>query len=268
MPNQIDQPTTAMLPPPWQKLLATAEKNASIISAEVITDPVLGKSITAAVSAYFSQADSASFLRQEFAALDTACRDLRAKASTTMRAFGVPDHWQMHDLKAADEGLWSRLGRRTAETAEVNRKRTQAKMQEREFLDNALDVIDTCAGIAALRHIHEFRCEGDAFCAAYVAALSIADNMIGKTIKSKGLQILSHFMQYSLGLKQAYRECDIYSHSKTAFGIGRTMGIDDTDALHVALRLAIEKNAKMPSRVRPLSANVAGNGIGNLHKVG
>jgi hypothetical protein len=267
MANHIDQPATAKLLP-WQNLLANAEKNASIISAEVIKDAVLGRSITAAISSYFAQADSASFLREEFARADTACRDARTKAAEVMRAFGLAQHWQQDDLKAADEELWASLARLTANAAEFNQKRTKAASQERELFENAIDVIDTCTGIATLRHLQEFRCEGDAFCAAYVTSLSIADNMIGKSLKLKGLKILSNFVQYSLGLKPAYRDCDIYFHSKSIFGLGRTMGIDDTNAMHTALLLAIKKNAKMPSRVRPLSKQADGKGIGNLPEVG
>jgi hypothetical protein len=236
---------------PWRALLETAEKNAAIIGNEVINDAVLGKSVTSAVSPYFSQSDAANFLRDQYAKADDACRDLRFKAASVMRAFGLADDWDTDDLKAADEELWSKLMNAIALAAETNKKRMDAREIERESLDNAIDVIDTCAGIAALRHLNEFRCEGDAFCTAYIASLSIADTLIGKSIKRKGVKQMSDFLQFCIGAKPPYREVDIYAYSKTAFGIGRTMGIESTPALQQALILAIKKNTTMPSQLRP-----------------
>ena len=262
MANLTDMPAGGNLPAPWQSLLATVEKNAAIVSNEVINDAVLGRSVTAAVSPYFAQADATSFLRDKFAAADAACHEARAKAVGIMRAFGLPDDWDLDDLKAADEDLWGVLGRTMEEAAALNRKRLQAKTLERELLDNAIDVIDTCSGIAALRHLSEFRCEGDAFCTAYVAALSITDNMVGKSMKAKGMKVLTDFVKFSMGLKQPYRTCDIYSNSKTAFGIGRTIGIESTTALSAALMLAITKNAATPSQLRPHIPAGGDSGIG------
>jgi hypothetical protein len=236
---------------PWRDLLKTAEKNAAIIGNEVINDAVLGKSVTSAVSPYFSQSDAANFLRDQFARADDACRDLRNKAAGVMRAFGLADGWDNDDLKAADEDLWSKLVQAITHAAEINKKRNEARDLEREAYDNAIDVIDTCAGIAALRHLSEFRCEGDAFCGAYVASLSIADTLIGKSIKHKGIKLLSDFLQFCIGTKPPYREVDVFAYSKTAFGIGRTMGIESTAALQQALILAIKKNTTMPSQLRP-----------------
>jgi hypothetical protein len=252
------------LPALWQSLLATAEKNAAIISNEVINDAVLGKSVTAAVSPYFSKSDTAAFLRDEFATADLACRDVRTKAAVVMRAFGLANDWDMDDLKAADEQLWTAMNQAIENAATLNRKRAEAKILARELLDNAIDVIDTCAGISTLRHFNEFRCEGDAFCTAYVAALSIADSMIGKSMKAKGIKALSDFLQYSVGLKAPYRDCDIYAVSKTAFGIGRTIGIDSTGALGTALILAIKKNASTASQLRPHIEAATSSQIGNL----
>ena len=249
---------------PWRALLKTAEKNAVIIGNEVINDAVLGKSVTSAVSPYFSQSDANNFLRDQYAKADDACRELRARAASVMRAFGLADDWDTDDLKAADEDLWTSFMRATALAAETNRKRIEARELEREAFDNALDVIDTCAGIATLRHLSEFRCEGDAFCTAYVAALSIADTLIGKSIKQKGLKLLSDFLQFCVGTKPAYREVDVYAHSKTAFGIGRTMGIETAAALHQALILAIKKNTSMPSQLRPQLDVPEDKSIGNL----
>ncbi|HEX8955134.1 MAG TPA: hypothetical protein VF798_02600 [Burkholderiaceae bacterium] len=237
---------------PWRDLLLnTAEKNAVIIGNEVINDAVLGKSVTSAVSPYFSQSDATNFLRDQYAKADDTCRDLRARAAGVMRAFGLTDEWDSNDLKAADEGLWSKLMEATARAADINKQRTEARDLEREALANAIDVIDTCAGIAALRHLSEFRCEGDAFCGAYVAALSIADTLIGKSIKSKGMKLLSDFLQFCVGTKPPYREVDIYTYSKTVSGIGHTMGIESTAAMQQALLLAIKKNASTPSQLRP-----------------
>lgn len=259
-------PADDTLNAPWRSLLATSEKNAAIISNEVINDAVLGKSVTAAVSPYFSHNDTAGFLRDEYAAADEACRDVRVKAAGVMRAFGLADDWDSDDLKAADEVLWATFMRVTGHAAATNKKRAEAKVLERESLDNAIDVIDTCAGIATLRHLGEFRCEGDAFCTAYVAALSIAETLIGKSIKQKGMKLLSDFLQFCVGTKPVYRECDVYAYSKTAFGIGRTMGIENTPALREALILAIKKNSSTPSQLKPhIDAPVADDkGIGNL----
>jgi hypothetical protein len=168
-------PAEHTLTAPWQNLLATAEKNAAIISNEVINDAVLGKSVTAAVSPYFAQADTTAFLREEFAKADEACRAVRAKAADVMQAFGLAQDWGDEDLNAADPDLWQELNRVTDHAATVNRKRLDAQAHKAELFANAIDVIDTCSGIATLRHLKEFRCEGDAFCTAYVAALSIAD---------------------------------------------------------------------------------------------
>jgi hypothetical protein len=264
MANLTDKPAGDNLPAPWQNLLATVEKNAAIISNEVINDAVLGRSVTAAVSPYFAQADATTFLRDKFADADTACREARAKAEVVMRAFGLPDEWDLADLKAADEQLWGVLARAIGDAEALNRKRAQAKTLERELLDNAIDVIDTCSGIAALRHIGEFRCEGDAFCTAYVAALSIAENMVGRSMRAKGMKVLTDFVKLSLGLKEPYRTCDIYFNSKTAFGIGRTVGIDNTGALSAALMLAIKKNAATPSQLRPHIPATGDGRIGNL----
>lgn len=236
---------------PWRALLNTAERNAVVIGNEVINDAVLGKSVTSAVSPYFSQSDAANFVRDQYAKTDDACRALRTKAAGVMRAFGLAEGWDNDDLKAADEELWSDLTRAIAVAAETNKKRIEVRDLEREAYDNAIDVIDTCSGIAALRHLSEFRCEGDAFCTAYVAALSIADTLIGKSIKHKGIKLLSDFLQFCIGAKPAYREVDVYAFSKTAYGIGRTMGIENTVALQQALLLAIKKNSSMPSQLRP-----------------
>jgi|GEM_PF-1995008 hypothetical protein len=236
---------------PWRALLKTAEKNAVIIGNEVINDAVLGKSVTSAVSPYFSQSDANNFLREQFAKADDTCRELRVKAAGVMRAFGLADDWDNDDLKAADEELWSKLMHSISLASDINRKRIDARDLERESFDNAIDVIDTCAGIAALRHLNEFRCEGDAFCTAYVASLSIAETLIGKSIKQKGMKQLSDFLQFCIGTKTPYRDVDLYAHSKTAFGIGRTMGIESTAALQQALLLAIKKNTSMPSQLKP-----------------
>lgn len=244
-------PTEDTLNAPWRSLLATAEKNAAIVANEVINDAVLGKSVTSAVSPYFSQSDAANFLRDQYAKADDVCRELRTKAAGVMRSFGLADDWDTDDLKAADEELWSSFTRATAVAAETNKKRIDARDLEREALDNAIDVIDTCAGIAALRHLSEFRCEGDAFCTAYIAALSIADTLIGKSIKQKGVKSLSDFLQFCIGAKPPYREVDVYAYSKTAFGIGRTMGIENSAALQQALLVAIKKNTSMPAQLRP-----------------
>ena len=258
-------PAEDKLTAPWRSLLLTAEKNAAIISNEVINDAVLGKSVTAAVSPYFSHNDNAVFLRDEFAAADEACRDARIKAAGVMRAFGLADDWDQFDLKAADEEMWATFMRVTVHAAATNKKRVEAKELERQSFDNAIDVIDTCAGIATLRHLSEFRCEGDAFCTAYVAALSIADTLIGKSMKAKGMKALSDFLQFCVGTKAAYRECDFYAFSKTAFGIGRTMGIESTNALRTALILAIKKNTSTPSQLRPhMEVPEDNNSIGNL----
>ena len=237
---------------PWRHLLlTTAEKNAVIIGNEVINDAVLGKSVTSAVSPYFSQSDATNFLRDQYAKADDTCRDLRTQAAGVMRTFGVAEGWDSDDLKAADEDLWSRLMQATARAGDINKQRNEARELEREALANAIDVIDTCAGIAALRHLNEFRCEGDAFCGAYMAALSIADTLIGKSIKHKGVKLLSDFFQFCVGTKAPYREVDIYSFSKTVSGIGHTMGIENTAAMQQALLLAIKKNASTPSQLRP-----------------
>jgi hypothetical protein len=249
---------------PWRDLLRTAEKNAVIISNEVINDAVLGKSVTAAISPYFSHADKSNFLRDEFAAADKACRETRTKAAGVMRAFGLADDWDQDDLKAADEELWATFMRVTGHAAATNKKRAEAKALERESFDNAIDVIDTCAGIATLRHLSEFRCEGDAFCTAYVAALSIADTLIGKSMKTKGMKLLTDFLEFTVGSKPAYRECDVYAHSKTAFGIGRTMGIENTPALRAALILAIKKNSSTPSQIKPHMEVPDDKSMGNL----
>jgi len=181
-----------------------------------------------------------------------------------MRAFGLADEWDADDLKAADEELWTQFMRVTTQAAEINKKRAEAKELEHEAFDNAIDVIDTCAGIAALRHLSEFRCEGDAFCTAYVAALSIADTLIGKSIKKKGMKLLTDFLQYAIGARPPYREVDVYAYSKTAFGIGRTMGIENTATLQTALVLAIKKNTSMPSQLRPQFDIPEDKTIGNL----
>lgn len=264
MANQIDVPAEDNLLTLWKRLLTTVEKNAAVIANEVINDAVLGKSVTAAVSPYFAQADAAVFLREKFAAADDACRTARAKAAVVMRAFGLAQDWDQEDLKAADEELWGIVRSATENAATLNRQRAEAKALERELLDNAIDVIDTCSGIATLRHLGEFRCEGDAFCTAYVAALSIADCMIGKSMKAKGMKVLSDFLKFSVGLKPAYRDCDIYVSNKTVFGIGRTIGIDNTSALGAALIQAIKKNAATPSQLRPHIEMGSGSGIGNL----
>lgn len=244
-------PAEDNLPALWQSLLVTAEKNAAVISNEVINDAVLGKSVTSAVSPYFAQADKAAYLRDEFAAADQACHDLRAKAVDVMCAFGLPDEWDQADLKAADEDLWRAINQSIEHASTLNRKRVEAKKLSNELLDNAIDVIDTCSGIATLRHLNEFRCEGDAFCTAYVAALSIANYLIGRSMKVKGMKVLSDFLQYSVGTKTPYRGCDIYANNKTVFGIGRTMGIDSTNALSTALILAIKKNSTTASHLKP-----------------
>ena len=236
---------------PWRDLLKTAEKNAVIIGNEVINDAVLGRSVTSAVSPYFSQSDTANFLRDQYAKTDDACRDLRNRAAAVMRAFGLADEWDSQDLKAADEDLWAKLTQATTLAADTNKKRTEARELEREAFDNALDVIDTCSGIACLRHLSEFRCEGDAFCTAYIASLSIADTLIGKSIKHKGMKLLADFLQFCVGDKPPYREVDVFAYSKSMFGIGRTMGIENTAALQQALILAIKKNTTMPSQLRP-----------------
>ena len=267
MANQIDMPAKDNSPVLWQSLFTTVEKNAAIISNEVINDAVLGKSVTAAVSPYFAQADANAFLRDKFADADSACREVRAKAADVMRAFGLAKDWQMDDLKAADEVLWGVLSRAMADASALNAQRVDAKKFERELLENAIDIIDTCSGIAALRHLNEFRCEGDAFCTAYVAALSIADYMIGKSMKTKGLRILTDFLKFSMGLKPAYRNCDIYGSSKTAVGIGRTIGIESTNALGAALILAIKKNSTTPSQLRPQMQVAGEGGIGNLSDI-
>jgi hypothetical protein len=238
------------LPALWQGLVATAEKNAVIISNEVINDAVLGKSVTSAVSPYFASADKSAYLRDEFAAADQACHDLRAKAHVTMQRCGL-DAWDMDDLKAADEDLWRAINQAAEHASLLNRKRQEAKTQAQSLRDNAIDVIDNCAGIATLRHLNEFRCEGDAFCTAYVSALSIADYMIGKSLKANGMKMLSDFLQFTVGVKAAYRHCDVYTSNKTIFGIGRTLGIESTDALSAALILAIKKNTTMPSQLKP-----------------
>jgi hypothetical protein len=260
---RIIMPIANKLTTPWQSLLATAEKNAAIISNEVINDAVLGKSVTAAVSPYFAQADTAAFLRDEFAKADTACRDVRAKAADVMRAFGLTQDWDDSDLKAADEALWQELKRVTEHAAKLNRKRADAHVHKSDLFANAIDVIDTCAGIASLRHLKEFRCEGDAFCTAYIAALSIADCMIGKSLKANGMKTLSDFLQFLLGLTTSVRDCDIYSVSKTAVDIGSALGIGNSNALGIALILAIKKNSKTPSQLQP-HIKMPGDGPGHI----
>lgn len=244
-------PAEDNLPALWQGLVATAEKNAVIISNEVINDAVLGKSVTSAVSPYFASADKSAYLRDEFAAADQACHDLRAKAAATMVRFGLTGEWESDDLKAADEDLWRAMNQSMENASLLNRKRLDAKAQVQSLRDNAIDVIDNCAGIATLRHLNEFRCEGDAFCTAYVSALSIADYMIGKSIKASGMKVLTDFLQFTVGIKAAYRNCDVYANNKTIFGIGRTLGIESTNALSTALILAIKKNATMASQLKP-----------------
>jgi hypothetical protein len=224
------------LPALWQGLVATAEKNAVIVANEVINDAVLGKSVTSAVSPFFASADKSSYLRDE--------------AAATMQRCGL-DEWDMDDLKAADEDLWRAMNQATEHASLMNRKRLEAKTQVTTLRDNAIDVIDNCAGIATLRHLNEFRCEGDAFCTAYVSALSIADYMIGKSLKANGMKVLTDFLQFTVGVKAAYRHCDVYTSNKTIFGIGRTLGIESTNALSTALILAIKKNATMPSQLKP-----------------
>lgn len=243
-------PAEDNLPALWQGLVATAEKNAVIISNEVINDSVLGKSVTSAVSPYFASADKSSYLRDEFAAADQACHDLRAKVAATMERCGLED-WDEDDVKAADEDLWRAMNQATEHASLLNRKRLEAKTKVQSLRDNAIDVIDNCAGIATLRHLNEFRCEGDAFCTAYVSALSIADYMIGKSVKASGMKMLSDFLQFVVGVKAAYRNCDVYASNKTIFGIGRTLGIENTNDLSTALILAIRKNATMPSQLKP-----------------
>ncbi|HXA48448.1 MAG TPA: hypothetical protein VNW52_12510 [Burkholderiaceae bacterium] len=246
-------PIENMLSAQWQNLLATAEKNAAIIAHEVINDAVLGRSVTAAVSPYFAQADISAFLREEFAKADETCHRVRAKAVEVMRSFGLPQDWDLDDLKAADEDLWQELNSATAHAAGLNRKRAQAHAHKAELFANAIDVIDTCSGIATLRHLKEFRCEGDAFCTAYVAALSLADSMVGKAIKASGMRILSDFLQFLLGLKTPVRDCDMYAVSKTAVDVGNALGIVNTNALGIALMLAVKKNTKTPSQLQPHS---------------
>jgi hypothetical protein len=250
MENQIENSAREYLSMPWQNLLTAAEKNAAIIADEVLADVLLGKSVVSAVSAYFAQVDQMNLMRDRFATADRACQNVRARVPVVMRAVAGDHEWDEDDLKAADKELWESLSRAIADAAECNRKRVEAKSKESELYDDTIGVIGLCCSIASQRHRDEFICEGDTFCAAYIAALSVMDKVIGRHTREKGMKVLIDFLQYSLGMRPRPRGSDIYASSKTVAAIGTAMGIEDPNGLRELLMEALTQSATQSSRLQ------------------
>ena len=247
MINLTKSSASAVLP--WQSLLETAEKNAEIIANEVMNDAVLKKSIAVVISPYSAQSNTVALLRDEYTKADLACRDARNKASERMLGLGM-SNWQHDDVKAVDGPLWASLRHSIDSAQATNKKRDQAEAVERQLLNNAIDVINNNVAIAALRHEGEFRCKGDTFCCAYIAALSVTDSLLGKSFKAKGMKLIADFLQNEAGESAQSRDADIYLQSKTALGIGRAIGIESANNLREAMTLAIKKNLTKPSQLR------------------
>lgn len=227
--------------PPWQRLLRHVVEAAEPIVEEILSDAVLGESITAAASIYQSHHEQLSALREKFAKSDQLCADLRREARELMRQSGYGPDWSSDDIHAVDAQLAIALKEAGNNAASINKMRADASALENQLLSRAVDEISLCASIAVLRNIEKYSCEGEAFCVSYLATGMVRERTVHDLPAQKSIDALADWLQYAIGIKTRVAEYDIYAHSRVAAGIGRGMGITNSVALRISLIEAMKK---------------------------
>ena len=228
-------------PAPWQALLRSVGESALSIADEIMSDAVLGESITSTVASYQSHHEKLITLREKFAASDQLCGQLRREARELMRQSGYDFDWDHGDIETVDAQLAIALKEAGEHAAAINKMRAEASTLDNQLLGRAVDEIALCASISVLRNIEKFSCEGEAFCVAYIATALARERTLGDLPLKKAQDALADWLQYSIGVKTRVVEFDIYSHSRIASGIGRGMGIGNSVALRIALIEAMKK---------------------------
>jgi hypothetical protein len=242
--NQLDSPTDSDLPTPWRILVDAVEHDAQIVADEVTTDSVLGDSLMAVISKYVAQRDKLTDLRKEFAEADTYCGTLRHEAKELMASLGYNFQWDQDDIGAVDAQLVVSIKEAADRAAAINKLREEASKIEQQLLAQLIDEIVLCASIVVLRNREQYTCDGEAFCVAYIATSVLREKTIHDVPVSKGLDTLSNWLQYSIGVKIRSVEFDIYAHSRIADAIGKGMGINSSSELRATLIDAMKMCAK------------------------
>lgn len=236
--NQSDSPSANDLATPWQILLSDVEQNATVIAEEIMADPALGESVATSVFALLAQRDKLAVLRKKFAEADLLCSDLRKEAGELMRSLGYDFDWDREDISAVDEQVASRMRDAAEQAAAINKKRAEANSLENELLDRAVDEIALCASVAVLRQMNRFTGEGEAFCVAYIAMSILRERELEDLPMWTEMGTLTEWLQYSIGVKPRNVELDIYAN-RGAAGIGKGLGIENSNALRLALIYAM-----------------------------
>jgi hypothetical protein len=239
--TRTDSPSKQEPATPWQMLLHDVEQYANVIADEITTDSVLGDSITLSVSAYLKQRDKLEAIRVEFADADLACSNLRRDVDAVMRTHGFESGWSSEEVGTVDAQLVVGMIYAAEKAGEVNKRRIEADALNQQLLDRAVDEVALCANIAVLRQVERFTCPGEAFCVAYIAAAILREKTTEDVPLSVGIRTLSEWLQYSIGVKTRATELDIYAHNRVASGIGKGMGIENSNALRLALIEAMKK---------------------------
>lgn len=245
--NPTGSRTGSGLPAPWQILLDWVEQDAKAIADEIMADSVLADSIMQVISGYLVQHDKLSAIRKEFAEADTFCANLRSEAKELMASLGFDFDWDTEDVGAVDAQLVQGMREAAERASAINKLRAEASKEETRLLERAVDEIALCASIVVLRQMNRYTCEGEAFCAAYIAALALREKTIGDMPANKATATLSSWLQGSINVKTRGAECDIYARSRVAATIGKGMGIDNSGALRLALIEAMKKSSARKS---------------------
>ncbi len=216
-------------------------EGAAPIAEEILSDAVLGESITISVTGFRSHHEQLSALREKFAKADQLCSELRREARELMRQSGYGPEWSADDIHAVDAQLAIALKEAAANAESINKMRSQASALDNQMLGRAVDEISLCSSIAVLRNIEKYQCEGEAFCVAYLATAVVREKSVNDLPAKKAQDALADWLQYAIGVKTRVVEYDIYAHSRVAAGIGRGMGIANSVALRIALIEAMKK---------------------------
>ena len=227
--------------PPWQMLLHDVVESAAPIAEEILSDAVLGESIAISVANFQSHHEKLAALREKFAKSDQLCADLRREARELMSQSGYGPDWSGDDIQAVDAQLAIALKEAAANASAINKMRAEASALDNQLLGRAVDEISLCSSIAVLRNIEKYRCEGEAFCVAYLATAVVREKSVHDLLAKKAHDALADWLQYAVGVKTRMVEYDIYAHSRVAAGIGRGMGIANSVALRIALIEAMKK---------------------------
>jgi hypothetical protein len=224
---------------PWQVLLNSVEQRSRAVADEVMTDAILGDSVTMSVSEYLTQRNKFVILRDAFAEADAVCGNLRKEARELMQSHGYDSEWSQTDISAVDVQFAIRMREATEKAAAINKERAEAHALENQLFSRVLNDIALFASIAVLRQVNQFTCVGESFCVAFITTWALREKVIEDLPITKGMEALSEWLQYAVGVKTTTVELDIYAKNPVAAEIGMSMGIENSGALRLALIDAI-----------------------------